>query len=98
MATSSETTPTGYAADLARLKNATAKVERLRERTAEAEAEARTEVAKALASGLAEGVKGFRAEVQRSSPFSPPVVRAIGEAAGITPDERYVRTGRDTNE
>jgi hypothetical protein len=84
--------PTAYADALARLKATSAKAERARQRTREIEDEARADVAAALAAGLAEGAPGFRAEVQRASPFSPPVVRAIGEKAGIAPDDRYVRT------
>ena len=85
-------TPTPFNAALADLDKAAARVRRARTVLADAEKDARPVVAKALASGLAEGVTGFRAEVQRHSPFSAPVVRAIGEENGIPPDERYVRT------
>jgi hypothetical protein len=84
--------PTTYAEARTRLKSTAARAERARQRLREIEDEARGDVANALAAGLAEGVPGFRAEVQRVSPFSAPVVRAIGEKAGIAPDDRYVRT------
>jgi hypothetical protein len=45
----------------------------------------------AMWTGFRSGVKHFRSEVQRRSPFSPPVVRALADAAGLPPDERYVR-------
>lgn len=79
-----------YAHDLAKLDEATAEVERARVALTEAEAKATKAVAKALKSCLAAG--GNRTEVQKHSPFSPPIVRRIGEEAGIPPDERYVRT------
>lgn len=78
-----------YPTDLADLDTATAEVERLRVLLAAAEEDARKQVAKTLKSCIAEGRN--RTEVQRHSPFSPPVVRAIGDAAGIPPDPRYVR-------
>jgi len=84
--------PGTYAADLASVKASAVKVERARAKLREVEQEAREDVARALASGLAEGVTGFRAAVQQASPFSPPVVRAIGEKARIAPDDRYVRS------
>lgn len=91
MATRDEPANGTYADALARLKTSAAKVERARQRLREAEDEARTEVAGALTAGVAEAVKGFRTEVQQASPFSPPVVRAIGDEAGVAPDDRYVR-------
>lgn len=92
MATRNEPTAGEYANALARLKATSARADRARQRLREIEDEAREEVAAALIAGLAEGAAGFRVEVQRASPFSPPVVRAIGEKAGVAPDERYVRT------
>lgn len=86
--------PGTFDADLAELDKATARVKRARAALASAESDARPIVAKALASGLTENVTGFRAEVQRRSPFSAPVVRAIGDEAGIPPDERYVRAAK----
>jgi hypothetical protein len=82
-----------YARDLAEVDEATAEVEMLRTQLAEAEKRASGKVAKALKSCLA--AEGNRTEVQKHSPFSPPTVRKIGEDAGIPPDERYVRTGKD---
>lgn len=93
-----DTPPGAFDADLADLDKATARVKRARAALANAETDARPVVAKALASGLAEGVTGFRAEVQRRSPFSAPIVRAIGEENGIPPDERYVRTPASKSE
>jgi hypothetical protein len=79
-----------YAADLADLDKATAKLRRARAHATDLETEVRMAVAKALHSCIAAGQN--RTEVQKHSPFSPPTVRDIGEAAGIPPDERYVRT------
>jgi hypothetical protein len=80
--------------DLARLDKATAKVKRARTALRDAETEARRVVGEALKSAVTEGRS--RTEVQRRSPFSPPVVRAIGEDAGVVPDERYVRAPKTT--
>lgn len=85
--------PSVYAADLADLDKVTAKILRARAHLAELEAEGAAQVAKTLKSCIAEGRN--RTEVQKHSPFSPPTVRAIGEDAGIAPDERYVRTGKN---
>jgi hypothetical protein len=75
--------------NLARLDKATAKVKRARIALAAAEDEARGVVGDSLKSAVAEGRS--RTEVQQRSPFSPPIVRRIGEEAGVPPDERYVR-------
>lgn len=91
MATSNDA-PGAFETTAAELDKATARVKRARAALAAAEQDARPVVAKALLTGLAENVTGFRAEVQRRSPFSPPVVRAIGEENGVPPDDRYVRT------
>lgn len=88
----SDDQPGSYADDLARLDKATAKVKRARAELAKAEAEATAAVAAALRSAVAEGRN--RTEVQQHSPFSPPTVRKIGDAAGVPPDERYVRTAK----
>jgi hypothetical protein len=74
------------------LNNQLDKIKTLRGRLREREEEARVLIARALAAGYAGRIKGFRAEVQRHSPFSAPIVREIGDEAGIPPDERYVRT------
>lgn len=92
MATRDETAEREYANDLAALRKTTAHVKRLRAQLRQAEKDARPVVANALKSGLAAGASGFRTEVQQASPFSPPIVRQIGEENGIPPDERYVRT------
>lgn len=86
--------PTGkYADDLARLDKSAAKVKRLRAQLRDAERDARKDVATALASCIEAGRP--RVEVQEHAPFSAPVVRAIGDDAGIPPDERYVRGKKD---
>lgn len=85
-----------YARDLADLDKITAKVLRLRTQLTDAETEASEQIAKTLKSCITEGHN--RTEVLRHSPFSAPKVRAIGEEAGIPPDERYVRTGKDKPE
>lgn len=82
---------------VAELNAAEAKAARARLRLRGAEETARDAVAVALKAGFAERVTGFRAEVQRRSPFSAPVVRAIGEDNGVPPDERYVRTPKTTD-
>lgn len=84
-----------YARDLADLDKLTAKVLRLRTQLTDAETETSEQIAKTLKSCIAEGHN--RTEVLKHSPFSAPKVRAIGEDAGIPPDERYVRTLKDTS-
>lgn len=88
--------PANYGEALRFLDEATARVLRLRVALAEAEAEATESVVAALKSCIAEGRN--RTEVQKHSPFSPPTVRKIGDAAGIPPDERYVRSIKDKPE
>lgn len=85
-----------YANDLAEVDRTTVEVERLRAELADAETESAKAVAKALKSCLAAGRN--RTEVLKHSPFSAPKVRAIGEEAGIPPDERYVRSVKDKPE
>lgn len=85
-----------YAATLARLDKATAKVHHAQAQLDKAKEEAAKIVAEALHACLA--ADGNRTEVQKHSPFSPPTVRAIGDAAGIPPDERYVRSIKDKPE
>ncbi len=89
-------TPNTYASDLAELSKVTAKVERARAHLAALEAEAAAQIAKTLKSCIAEGHN--RTEVLKHSPFSAPKVRAIGEDAGIPPDERYVRAVKGKTE
>ena len=50
----------------------------------------------ALEAGIAEERVGVRSEVQRKSPFSAPTIRELADAAGIPPDERYVRAPKQT--
>lgn len=85
-----------YAATLARLGKATAKVNHAQAQLDKAKEEAAKAVAEALHACLAAGRN--RTEVQKHSPFSPPTVRTIGEEAGVPPDERYVRTAKDKPE
>lgn len=92
-----DNTPTAFETAAADLDKATARVKRARAALKDAERDARPMVAKALVAGMNEGVVGFRAEVQRRSPFSAPVVRAIGEDNGVPPDERYVRSPKVTD-
>lgn len=92
-----DNTPTAFETAAADLDKATARVKRARAALRAAEQDARPAVAEALVAGMNEGVVGFRAEVQRRSPFSAPVVRAIGEDNGVPPDERYVRTPKTTD-
>jgi hypothetical protein len=82
--------PGTYARDLADLDKITAKVNRLQAQLDDAKTEATAQIAKTLKSCIAEGHN--RTEVLKHSPFSAPKVRAIGEDAGVPPDERYVRT------
>lgn len=51
----------------------------------------------ALKAGIAEERVGVRSEVQRKSPFSAPTIRELADAAGIPPDERYIRTPKPTD-
>lgn len=79
---------------LAELRRDLARVERARTHLAEVEDAARRSIVKAMKAGLAEEVHGVRTEVQKHSPFSPPVTRAIAEAGGVPPDPRYVRKAK----
>lgn len=88
--------PANYGEALRILDEDTARVLRFWAVLAEAEAEATEFVVIALKPCIAEGQN--RTEVQKHSPFSPPTVRKIGEDAGVPPDERYVRTGKDKPE
>lgn len=81
-----------YEAILARLDKATALVKR-REDAAQEARDAAGEVAvEALRKALKIGRKRARTEVLKRSPFSHTTLRDIAEAAGIAPDERYVRS------
>lgn len=92
----SDELPADYAALLDQLDKETAAVNRLRRSLAAAEANAKATVAKALVRAVELGRN--RTEVQKHSPFSPPVVRDLGTAAGLPPDERYVRTAQRKSE
>lgn len=89
--------PKTYADWLEQLDQDTAAVLAAREKVAELEKAARATIAGALKAGVAENLHGARSEVTKRSPFSPPVVRAIGEEAGVPADRRYDRTRRDQN-
>jgi len=88
--------PGTYTRDLADLDRITAKVNRLQSQLDDAKIEAAKQIAKTLKSCIAEGHN--RTEVLKHSPFSAPKVRAIGEEAGVPPDERYVRSVKDKPE
>lgn len=88
-ATTNAEAEAAYATALAGLDLATDRVAELRNALAIAESDARDSIVTALRACLAAGSP--RGEVQKHSPFSVPTVRAIGEEAGIPPDERYVR-------
>src|SRR5258707_482821 len=79
-----------YGAALVDLDAATDRVKEARNVLALAEGEAREAIATALRTCVAAG--RTRTEVQRHAPFSAPVVREIGEKAGVPADERYIRT------
>lgn len=51
---------------------------------------------RAMKAGIAEGVLGVRSEVTAASPFSAPTVRALADANGIPPDQRYVRPAKSS--
>lgn len=93
MATRDES-PATYKDALAELGKAAARVKRARRTLEDVEAQARVATGDALRLGQAEGIPAFRTEVQQQAPFSPPVVRAIGESEGVAPDDRYRRFPR----
>ena len=86
--------PATYKDALAELGKAAAKVKRADAALKAAKAEARVATADALKLGQAEDIPAFRTEVQQSSPFSPPIVRAIGEAEGVPANDNYRRFPR----
>jgi hypothetical protein len=90
--TSDDAPDDGYDAKLARLAELAAAEKQQAAALKETRRVAKGVAVEALKAGIAEGRLGVRSEVQRNSPFSPPTIRELADAAGIPPDERYVRT------
>lgn len=86
--------PATYSDALVVLEKIAAKVRRADEALEALKAQARAATGDALRLGQAEDVPAFRTEVQKRSPFSPPIVRAIGEAEGVPANDNYRRFPR----
>jgi len=91
--------------DLAAYEDALARLEKVTSQVRRHEAAAETlrgnagEIAvEAMRIGLKIHRKRMRTEVLKRSPFSHTTLRDLADAAGIPPDERYVRTSANKPE